>query len=126
MYGICNCGFKKDELNIYFTAYDNISCFSTDSPYSPVVSVHVCTYCSETIHVDYIFISCHVHTYTYIYFLFDPHVHCIHPHGTLYVPTHTFYSTHTVHIYFLFDPHIHYLYPHGTLINVRTHLRKYE
>ena len=127
MYGIPNCGFKKDDLNIYFSAYDSFSCFFTDSP----MSVHVCiVHCSEVIHVDYIRPT--VHT---TYMLFDPRV-------TLYVPMHTCYSTHTYMILFsphvilfdrcriLFNPHgtlhIHYMYPHGTLINIRIHLREYE
>ena len=139
MYGIWNCGFKKDELNIYFTAYDSFSCFSTDSPYSPVVSVHVCivlkqstwivsSYLVTYIHIHVACYSTHTYiVYTHTYMLFAPH-------GTLCIPMHTFYSTHTVHIYFLFDPHgtlhIHYIHPHGTLINVciyiLTHLRTYE
>ena len=128
MYGICNSGFKKDNFNIYFSAQDNFSCFFTYSP----VSVHVCIiHYFKTIHVDCIFELIHVHTYIYI--LFGPqyivytHTYILFDrHGTLCIPMHTFYLTHTVHIHFLFDPHIHYLYPHGTLISVRTHLRKYE
>jgi len=124
MYGICNFGFKKDDLNIYFSAYDSFSCFFTDSP----VSVHVCMYCSDR---RVLIVSLYLDTY----------IHVIRPKYTLHVPTRTFYSAHT---YILFDPYIHYTYiiythtyilfgphgilfnPHGTLINIRIHLRKYE
>jgi len=69
MYGIPNCGFKKDELNMYFSAYDNFSCFFTDSP----VSVYVCMYCFKTIHPHGLY-----HCLA-IYILFDPHIHYIYP-----------------------------------------------